>query len=186
MKSIDLRVLPLASLTPAAYNPRKAPKPGSPAWKKLEKSLAEFGLVEPLVWNEATGHVVGGHMRMAILKHLGWTEAPVSVVRLSPEREKALNVILNNREAQGRFDADKLEALLVELEPMPEFELTGFDAGDLADLKMEPWGPLEGEVEKGRVEVTLAMPRECYERVSTKLDALVREFDLESHVKGVV
>ena len=44
----------------------------------------------------------------------------------------ALNVLLNNREAQGRFDPDQLADLLTELEELPEADLTGFDPGTLA------------------------------------------------------
>src|SRR5829696_1106426 len=127
MSPFELRVVPLADLKPAPYNPRRVLAPTSPAYKKLKASLAEFGLVEPLVWNELTGHVVGGHARLRILKELGVTEVPVSVVRLTDAREKSLNVVLNNQEAQGRYDTAKLADVLTELEDLPEFELTGFD-----------------------------------------------------------
>src|SRR5436190_440344 len=115
-------------------SPRQTLRPTDRRYKKLAASLREFGLVEPLVWNEATGHVVGGHARLSILKEMGVTEVPVSVVRLTPEREKALNVVLNNLEAQGRYDPDKLADLLTELADLPELELTGFDSRDLAAL----------------------------------------------------
>src|ERR687887_2355849 len=126
--SLEVRVMPIDQLHPAPYNPRKALKPTDPAYRKLRASLAEFGLVEPLVWNELTGRVVGGHARLRILRELGVGEVPVSVVRLSEAREKALNVVLNNQEAQGRYDTAKLADLLAELEAKPELELTGFDA----------------------------------------------------------
>src|SRR5262249_44583247 len=87
-----VRILPLAQLRPAPYTPRQRLTPSDPAYRKLAASLHAFGLVEPLVWNETTGHVVGGHARLEILKALGAREAPVSVVRLSPAREKALNL----------------------------------------------------------------------------------------------
>ena len=87
MSALEIRVLPVASLIPAPYNPRRDLSPNSPAYRKLAASLREFGLVEPLVWNEVTGHVVGGHMRLRILKEMGVAEVPVSVVRLSPERD---------------------------------------------------------------------------------------------------
>jgi ParB-like chromosome segregation protein Spo0J len=184
--ALTIRVLPISKLKPAAYNPRRTLKPTDPAWKKLERSIAEFGLVEPLVWNELTGHVVGGHARLAILKKLGITKVSVSVVRLSPEREKALNIILNNREAQGRFDPDKLTELLTELEELPELELTGFDAGDLRDLRLEPIEELDSiDDQPTRVEVLLAVPRERYEQISGRIDELVQEFDLECHVRGL-
>src|SRR5687767_7219362 len=108
----EVRVLPIGELHPAPYNPRKSLKPTDPAYKKLRASLEEFGLVEPLVWNELTGRVVGGHARLRILRELGYAEVPVSVVRLDEAREKALNVVLNNHEAQGRYDPAKLADLL--------------------------------------------------------------------------
>ena len=88
--TFEIRRLPIAELTPAPYNPRRLLKPTDLAYRKLAASLREFGLVEPLIWNESTGHVVGGHTRLRILKEAGVTEVPVSVVRLSPERERSL------------------------------------------------------------------------------------------------
>src|SRR6266540_714862 len=91
---LEIRTLPISQLRPAPYNPRKRLRPGDPAYKKLAASLREFGLVEPLVWNETTGHVVGGHARLEILRGMGAGEVPVSVVRLSVAEEKALNIVL--------------------------------------------------------------------------------------------
>ncbi|HTN00897.1 MAG TPA: ParB N-terminal domain-containing protein, partial [Planctomycetaceae bacterium] len=91
-----LRPLLIADLKPAPYNPRRPLKPGSPGWKRLERSIREFDLVQPIVWNETTGHVVGGHQRLEILKHQGHTTIDAVVVKLPLEREKALNVALNN------------------------------------------------------------------------------------------
>jgi ParB-like chromosome segregation protein Spo0J len=181
--SLELRVLPITELVPAPYNPRRALRPTDAAWRKLETSLREFGLVEPLVWNETTGHVVGGHARLAILKSQGVTEVTVSVVRLEPSREKALNVVLNNREAQGRFDPSRLAALLAELESLPELALTGFTPADLKDLCLEPLDALEPEPAASRVDVTLEFDEATYDRASAALDELVSRFDLVCHVR---
>src|SRR5437868_5647472 len=156
MSPLEVRVLPIESLAPAAYNPRKALKPTDPTYKKLRASLEEFGLVELLVWNELTGRVVGGHARLRILKELGVAEVPVSVVRLDEKREKALNVVLNNYEAQGRYDPAKLAELLVELEEVDALGLTGFDSTTLAALRYEPAEELPDDGrDPDRVEVTL-------------------------------
>src|SRR5262245_49162914 len=125
MSPLEVRTLPIDQLQPAPYNPRKPLAPKSPPYRKLKASLAEFGLVEPLVWNELTGRIVGGHARLRILRELGYAEVPVSVVRLDEAREKALNVVLNNQEAQGRYDPAKLADLLDELRDLPELALTG-------------------------------------------------------------
>ncbi|HEX4588379.1 MAG TPA: ParB N-terminal domain-containing protein [Gemmataceae bacterium] len=181
--TLEIRMLPIADLKPAPYNPRLVLKPTDRRYRKLAASLREFGLVEPLVWNELSGHVVGGHSRLAILKEMAVTEAPVSVVRLSAEREKALNVVLNNLEAQGRYDPSKLADVLTDLAELPELELTGFDSSDLAALKLEPLAPILAEPEPNRVEVTLTADPETYERLAPRLDALVAEFDLVCHVR---
>jgi len=184
MSPFELRVLPIDRLEPAAYNPRKALAPASPAYRKLKASLTAFGLVEPLVWNETTGRVVGGHARLRILKQLGATEVPVSVVRLDEARERALNVVLNNQEAQGRYDPAKLAALLADLEALPELALTGFDESTLAALRLAPAGadPPE-DADPDRVEITLVTDAATYAELAPQLDAVVGAFDLVSHVR---
>ncbi len=88
------------------------------ACKKLTRSLQKFGLVEPIVWNERTGHVVGGHQRLKILDDL---EAhpdyrlTVAAIDVEESEEKKLNILLNNRSAQGDWDPARLETLVLEL-----------------------------------------------------------------------
>lgn len=179
---LEVRTLPLAALTPADYNPRKRASPKDPAYRKLKASLEAFGLVEPLVWNELTGRVVGGHLRLTILRELGYDEVPVSVVRLSEDRERALNVVLNNQEAQGRFDPAKLAELLEGLQELPELALTGFDAGTLAALRFEPRA-LPAQDSTGGVEVTLELAAETFAACEADLDSFVRKYDLVAHVR---
>lgn len=180
--TFEIRVLPIEQLVPATYNPRKVLKPTDKAYRKLEKSIREFGLVEPLIWNERTGRVVGGHARLAILKSLGVTDVPVSVVNLTEAREKALNVVLNNQEAQSRYDPTRLADLLDELEDLPELEMTGFDPDALPPLRLEALPDLPPIEELNQVTVSLVMSREMFDRLRPKLDELVAEFDLTSHV----
>src|SRR5262245_49602632 len=112
MPPFVVRPMPVSRLKPARYNPRKPLRPGSRAYRKLRSSIERFGLVEPLVWNARSGRLVGGHARLGILKELGVTKVPVAVVRLDPAGEKALNFVLNNPEAQGRYDSRKLLTVL--------------------------------------------------------------------------
>lgn len=117
----------------AVYNPRVALQPGMDEYEKLKRSIETFGLVEPIVFNERTGTVVGGHQRITVLKDLGWTEVPVSVVDLSKEEEKALNVALNK--IDGSWDNFKLKELLEELDDGSfDVTLTGFDMDEIEDL----------------------------------------------------
>jgi DNA modification methylase len=119
--------VPVVRINPAPYNPRLDLRPGDPDYDKLKRSISEFGLVEPLVWNRRTGHLVGGHQRFKVLLEEGATKVQVSVVDLSLEREKALNLALNK--IAGGWDQEKLAALLDELVALPDFDVTlsGFD-----------------------------------------------------------
>ena len=184
LSPIEVRTLPLSQLVPSPYNPRKVLKPTDASYLKLRASLVEFGLVEPLVWNETTGHVVGGHARLRILHELGVSEVPVSVVRLDSTREKALNVVLNNQEAQGRYDPAKLRDLLLELNALSQLSLSGFDEAILSNLQLEPVGelPADGH-DADRVEVVLVFDRTRFTDVEPHLDELVRKWDIEVHIK---
>ena len=103
---------PIAELTPAPYNPRTI---SEDALSGLQASVQRFGLVEPVVWNRRTGHVVGGHQRLKALQSMGETETQVVVVDLEDAEEKALNVALNSPSVAGEFTPD-LHALLAEID----------------------------------------------------------------------
>lgn len=115
-------------LKPSTYNPRR--------WSKeqivqLMESLKRFGVVDPIIINMAPGRewiVIGGHMRLAALKALGYKTVPVVHVYIREiEREKELNLRLNKN--TGEFDWDLLatfgEAMLKDI---------GFNSEDLDDI----------------------------------------------------
>ena len=121
-------------VNPAEYNPRKDLQPGDDEYERLRRSIDEFDCVEPLVWNQRTGNLVGGHQRYKILLARGDKEVQCSVVDLSPEQEKALNLALNK--ISGEWDEEKLARLLDELTQVPDFDvsLSGFDLPEVSKL----------------------------------------------------
>lgn len=127
-------MIPVSRINPAPYNPRLDLKPGDPEYEKLRRSVEEFGLVEPLVWNVRTGNLVGGHQRFKVLVARGDTRAQVSEVDLDPARERALNLALNK--ISGGWDQTKLAQLLDELCATPDFDvgITGFEPLEVQDL----------------------------------------------------
>lgn len=126
----------LADMVPAEYNPRKDLQPGDKEWEKIEKSIDTFDMVEPIVFNERSGRIVGGHQRAKILAHRGETEVDVSIVNLSDEDEKILCVKLNR--VKGYWDSSKLADLLTEIkEAIGSIEATGFDDWELESLTQE-------------------------------------------------
>ena len=120
-------------LLPADYNPRKDLKPGDPEYEKLKRSIEQFGYVEPVIWNEKTGRVVGGHQRLKVLTDMGITEVDVVVVDMDTEKEKALNIALNK--ISGEWDTEKLALVIADLQGTDfDVSLTGFDPEELEDL----------------------------------------------------
>lgn len=117
-----IKRLPLSSLRPADYNPRRME---GRAFAGLVKSLDTYGCVEPLVWNQRTGTLVAGHQRLRALEELGATEADVVVVDLDEVHERALNVTLNNPHIQGEFTADAVDLLRELAGAVAEFEPMG-------------------------------------------------------------
>ena len=61
---MNIQKISVDKLNPAEYNPRKDLKPGDKEYEKLKRSIEEFGYVEPVIWNQKTGNVVGGHQRL--------------------------------------------------------------------------------------------------------------------------
>lgn len=144
---MTIKKIKITKINPAPYNPRKDLQPNDPEYQKLKKSIEKFGLVEPLVWNQKTGNLVGGHQRLKILQDRGDQAVSVSVVNLDDADEKALNIALNK--ISGEWDEDKLSELLKELQELqelpelPDFdiELTGFDLDEITNL--QPQKPAE-------------------------------------------
>ena len=131
---MNIQKVPISLLKPAKYNPRKDLKPGDPAYEKIRRSLNDFGYVDPIIWNEVTGNIVGGHQRFKVLKAEGVTEITCVVVHIeNPADEKALNVVLNK--ATGDWEPVALADLLSELQADGyDLDSTGFDAAEVDDL----------------------------------------------------
>jgi DNA modification methylase len=146
---MHVRRVAIHRINPAPHNPRRDLRPEDPEYAQLMRSLDEFGLVEPLIWNSRTGNLVGGHQRYKLLVARGATSVPVSVVDLPLEREKVLNLALNK--VQGRWDEDKLAALLTELTQLPDIDLdvTGFEPPEIERLTAppDPLGPQPEEID---------------------------------------
>ena len=130
---MDIQKIDATRLNPAPYNPRRDLKPGDKDYEKLKRSIEQFGAVEPVVWNQQTGNVVGGHQRLKILLDMGQTQIDCVVVDMDEQREKALNLALNR--ITGDWDEGKLATLMADFDAS-DFDvcLTGFDASEIDAL----------------------------------------------------
>lgn len=97
-------------LKPDPENPRSL---GAPERERLKRILREHGFVLPLVVRRSDNRMIGGHQRLEIAKELGFTELPI-VYRdnLTDDEARLLGIALNNEEAQGKWDHDKLSSIV--------------------------------------------------------------------------
>ena len=142
-------------LLPADYNPRKDLQPGDSEYEKLKRSIEQFGYVEPIIWNQSTSRVVGGHQRLKILKDMGQAELDCVIIEITEDKEKALNIALNK--ISGEWDKDKLALLIADLQGEDfDISLTGFEPSEIDDLFKDTLADgihdddfdVEGELEK--------------------------------------
>lgn len=126
----------LTDLKPAAYNPRKALKPGDDEYEKLAASIERHGYIDPIVINE-DGTIIGGHQRRTVMMDLGYTEAEVIIVSLPDKNDEiAANIALN--QITGEFEKDALMGLLIQLEGAGyDTMAAGFNSHDLSELFIE-------------------------------------------------
>jgi len=125
-----IKYIPLDSVNPADYNPRKI---SAEDMKKLVKSISTYGFVAPIIINDTTGKVIGGHQRVAAAEFLKIKEIPAIFVSLDPTMEKAFNLALNK--ISGEWDIPKLKDVLGEIETGDfDIEITGFDEIEIEQL----------------------------------------------------
>lgn len=130
MKTVDRKI---DDLIPAEYNPRQMTEKQT---EDLRASLKRFGVVEPILINthkDRKNIVIGGHQRLRVWKSLGNETIPCVEIKVARDRERELNVRLNQN--TGKFDIEILKK--------------EFDIQDLGD-----WG--FGEDELSEIEEALA------------------------------
>lgn len=121
----DIKMVPVTKIKPAEYNPRKDLVPKDKAYQKIAASIKEFGLVSFFVINK-DGTLISGHQRFKIMCDMGYTQVPCLILDISKEREKTLNVAMN--QISGEWDMQKLADLLEEIQGADiDTLLTGFD-----------------------------------------------------------
>lgn len=140
---MNIQKIKIENLKPAEYNPRKDLTPEDEEYKKIKKSLTEFGYVAPVIVNSDMT-VIGGHQRLKVLKELGYTEIECNIVDLDKNKEKALNIALNK--ITGDWDNGKLEELLAELkEADVDLDVTGFSFDEVDNILKDITGSKEDD-----------------------------------------
>jgi hypothetical protein len=129
---LSVETKPISWLIPYPGNARKRTQA---AINNLAHLLELYGWRQPIAAEE-NGYILMGHGRRLAALQLGWTEAPVHIVRgLSPEKLRALR-IADNKSAEGSsWDESLLTTELLDLKGF-NFDLTGtgFASTEIDDL----------------------------------------------------
>lgn len=152
-------------------HPEKNPRYWSTEVKlQLKESVARHGIVDPLIINTAPGReniVVGGNLRLEVLKELGHKTVPVvSLVITDPDKEQELILRLNKNVAE--FDVTLLsefdEAFLKDI---------GFSSEELDEVfeieKNEEQFDLEKELDKLQIDQITVQKGDVYDLDGSRL-----------------
>ena len=106
-QNLKIYYVPLASLRHPEINPRVWSKE---ATKQLRESITAFGIIDPLIVNNAPkrdGIIVGGNFRATVLKEMGIETVPVVYVTITDKKKESELIIRLNKNT-GEFDLDLL------------------------------------------------------------------------------
>ena len=119
----------------AEYNPRTI---SQEALKTLRNGIRKFGLVGGIVVNKRTGNtIVQGHQRLTVMDDLQKYNADThehdylvraDIIDIDEQAEKELVILLNNPNAQGEWDYDRLKAIV----PTIDIANAGLSSVDLS------------------------------------------------------
>ena len=129
--TLSVELVPLDDLRPDPANPRRISEEELDA---LERSLRQFGFVQPVLARREDGVVIGGHQRLVAARRLGLTSVPVTWLDVTVEQARLLGLALNR--IAGSWDDALLARLLADLQATPDLDLSlsGFGPDEVADL----------------------------------------------------
>ncbi len=128
---LTIEEVPIDRLRPDPANPRRISDDELDA---LERSLRQFGFVQPVLARREDQTVIGGHQRLVAARRVGLTSVPVTWLDVSVEQARLLGLALNK--ISGSWDDALLARLLADLQATPDLDLTlsGFGEDEISDL----------------------------------------------------
>lgn len=119
----------------ADYNPRTLSEESK---KALKRGIKKYGMVGGIVVNKKGYTVVSGHQRLTVMDELqNYPEKDykirVDLIDVDEKAEKELNILMNNPNAQGTWDYDKLKELI----PQIDYKDAGLTDADLSMIGVD-------------------------------------------------
>ena len=152
LETFEIREVSRMEISGSPYNPRRI---SDTARRKLKKGVEAHGLVQPIVVNLRTMHVVGGHQRLALMDAaMRKSDYPLTVaaIDVDDKAEREINLLLNADGAMGEWDPDALAAML---DSMPiDLDASGLTPFDVQLITDNPnWAPTFQERPESAAEV---------------------------------
>ena len=145
----------------AEYNPRIIDEEHL---KTLKRGIRKYGLVGGIVVNKQTGNtLVSGHQRLTVMDELqkynpDTHENDYSIrcdlIDVDAKTEKELVIFLNNPNAQGKWDYDRLRELI----PQVDYKDVGFTDADLSMIGVDFVMPTVGDPNAAAALTQMIMP----------------------------
>lgn len=134
------KTVSVADLIPYARNARTH---SDAQVAKIAASIREFGFLNPIIVDGASG-IIAGHGRVMAAQKLGLAVVPVIEAAHLTEAQKRAYVLADNRLAlDAGWDLEMLRVELTDLKGMDfDLSLTGFEIGELGKLMLDPAGGL--------------------------------------------
>lgn len=150
-----------SSIRFADYNPRVIDEEHL---KTLKRGIRKYGLVGGIVVNKQTGYtLVSGHQRLTVMDelqkynpetHENDYAIPCDLIDVDEKTEKELVIFLNNPNAQGRWDYDRLRELMPEI----DYKDVGFTDADLSMIGVDFVMPTVGDPDAAAAITQMIMP----------------------------
>lgn len=111
------RIVGYRDIAPAELkgNPKNWRKHPDGQASALGGVLAEVGVVQNVIWNQRTGRLVDGHLRVKLAFQSGQATIPVTVVDLSDDEEALILATIDPLSAMAETDGEALSKLLSEV-----------------------------------------------------------------------
>ena len=147
------RIIETRAMSPKELkaNPKNWRKHPTAQQKALEGVLGEVGWVTQVIWNERTGHLIDGHLRVEMALKQKEKTVPVNVVDLSPEEEAMILATFDPIAAMAEADRQQLATLMQSIETEDEQikalltaiaaeERIAFEGETVVDDPLAEWG----------------------------------------------
>ena len=131
MTNVVVEEVAIDDLRPDPANPRRI---GEDELDALERSLRQFGFLQPVLARREDRTIIGGHQRLVAARRLGYATVPVTWLDVSIDQARVLALALNK--ISGTWDEPLLARLLAELQEGAQVDLTlsGFGEDEVRDL----------------------------------------------------